>query len=95
MLAAVALLPFGAASAQTVDAAQRIVVLSGALHLVYNLSLQKGYQVADLSVVYPIARGTGPLFSTLGAFLVLGETPTVHGLLGAAAFAVESFGPKT
>ncbi|GKT19037.1 DMT family transporter [Acidovorax sp. SUPP2522] len=62
-----------------------IIALSGVLHLGYSLCLQKGYRVADLSVVYPVARGTGPLFSTLGAFVLLAETPTPHGLLGVGA----------
>ena len=35
------------------------LLLSAAIHLAYSLCLQRGYQVADLSVVYPIARGTG------------------------------------
>jgi len=35
--------------------------------------LQRGYQVADLSVVYLVARGTGPMLSSLGAFLLLGS----------------------
>jgi len=61
------------------------IVLSGALHLAYSLFLQRGYQVADLSVVYPIARGTGPLLSTLGAFLLLDETPSAHGVGGLIA----------
>jgi drug/metabolite transporter (DMT)-like permease len=60
------------------------VLLSGLIHLAYSLCLQRGYQVADLSVVYPVARGTGPMFSTLGAVLILGETPTGAGLLGLA-----------
>ena len=58
------------------------VLLSGVLHLAYSLFLQRGYQVADLSVVYPIARGTGPLLSTLGAFLLLGESPSTYGIFG-------------
>lgn len=58
------------------------VLLSGLIHLAYSLCLQRGYQVADLSVVYPVARGTGPLLSTLGAFLILGETPTGQGVAG-------------
>ena len=58
------------------------VLLSGCIHLVYSLCLQRGYQVADLSVVYPVARGTGPMLSTLGAFLILGEMPSGHGVLG-------------
>lgn len=58
------------------------VLLSGMIHLAYSLCLQRGYQVADLSVVYPVARGTGPMLSTIGAFLILGETPTGMGLAG-------------
>lgn len=58
------------------------VLLSGLIHLAYSLCLQRGYQVADLSVVYPVARGTGPMLSTVGAFLILGETPTGMGLAG-------------
>lgn len=59
-----------------------IVLLSGLIHLAYSLCLQRGYQVADLSVVYPVARGTGPMLSTIGAFLILGEMPSGQGLLG-------------
>jgi len=47
--------------------------------------LQRGYQVADLSVVYPIARGTGPLLSSIGAFILLRETPTAQGIFGLLA----------
>jgi drug/metabolite transporter (DMT)-like permease len=56
---------------------------SGVLQTLYFLTLQRGYKVGDLSVVYPLARGTGPLFSTLGAIFLLGEQPTLLGLLGA------------
>ena len=61
------------------------MLLSGLIHLAYSLCLQRGYQVADLSVVYPVARGTGPMFSSLGAFLLLGETPSLQGILGLTA----------
>ncbi|HEY5817398.1 MAG TPA: DMT family transporter [Mesorhizobium sp.] len=60
------------------------ILLSTLIHLAYSLCLQRGYQVADLSVVYPVARGTGPMLSTMGAFLLLGETPSALGLLGMA-----------
>ena len=58
------------------------LVLSAILHLGYSLCLQRGYQVADLSVVYPIARGSGPLLSSIGAFILLRETPSAQGILG-------------
>ncbi|WP_084584095.1 DMT family transporter [Sphingomonas azotifigens] len=60
------------------------VLLSSLLHLAYSLCLQRGYQVADLSVVYPVARGTGPMLSSIGAILLLGEAPTGRRLLGLA-----------
>lgn len=50
-----------------------VLALTGILHFVYFLVLQKGYETADLSVVYPLARGSGPVFSTLGAWLFLQE----------------------
>ena len=58
------------------------IVLSTVIHLAYSLCLQRGYQLADLSVVYPIARGTGPLLSSIGAFVLLQETPSSQGILG-------------
>jgi uncharacterized membrane protein len=61
------------------------LLLSATIHLAYGLCLQRGYQVADLSVVYPIARGTGPMLSSIGAFMVLRETPTSLGLFGLLA----------
>lgn len=60
------------------------VLLSGLIHLAYSLCLQRGYQVADLSVVYPVARGTGPMLSTIGAILLLGEMPNGRSLGGLA-----------
>jgi drug/metabolite transporter (DMT)-like permease len=58
---------------------------SGFLHLAYFKVLLKGYRVSDLTVVYPVARGTGPLISSLLAVGVMGEALTVHGALGVLA----------
>jgi drug/metabolite transporter (DMT)-like permease len=52
------------------------------LHLAYSLALQAGYRAGDLSLVYPIARGTGPLLSFAGAAWLLGERPGWVALLG-------------
>ena len=71
------------------ELANRAVPAVGAIiHLGYSLCLQRGYQVADLSVVYPIARGTGPLMSSIGAFMLLREAPTSLGVLGLVAVVV-------
>ncbi|QRP48348.1 DMT family transporter [Amycolatopsis sp. FDAARGOS 1241] len=58
-------------------------VVTAVLHVAYGTVLQRGYAVGDLSVVYPLARGTGPLLSVLAAVLFLHERPGVLGLLGA------------
>jgi drug/metabolite transporter (DMT)-like permease len=52
------------------------------LHTGYSLVLQAGYRTSDLSLVYPIARGSGPLLSFVGATMLLGERPTVLAGLG-------------
>jgi drug/metabolite transporter (DMT)-like permease len=55
---------------------------SGLLHVGYFSSLQRGYEHGDLSVVYPLARGSGPVLSVTGAILFLGERPSALGLAG-------------
>lgn len=60
------------------------IVTSAILHYGYSLVLQKGYSVGDLSVVYPLARGTGPLLSSLGAIVLLGERPSWLAAIGIA-----------
>ncbi|MEJ2853674.1 MULTISPECIES: EamA family transporter [unclassified Saccharothrix] len=64
------------------------LVGSGVLHLGYFLLLQRGYATGDLSVVYPLARGTGPLLTVVAAVVVFGERPHLLGLVGAAAVVV-------
>jgi len=59
-----------------------IIVASTAVHVIYSVVLQKGYQKSDFSIVYPLARGTGPLFSVIAAVVVLGEMPKMMGWLG-------------
>ena len=61
-----------------------LILASGVLHLAYAITLSHGYRVADLSVVYPIARGSGPVVSAIAAVIVLGERPSVIGACGIA-----------
>jgi drug/metabolite transporter (DMT)-like permease len=61
-----------------------LAAVSGILQLLYFLSLQRGYRLGDVSVVYPLARGTGPLLSVVFAIVLFGETPGWVGLSGAA-----------
>src|SRR5262249_37636264 len=57
---------------------------SGVLRGAYFTTLQRGYASGDLSVVYPLARGTGPALSVLAAIVILGERPGPVALVGAA-----------
>ena len=59
-----------------------LIVASGAIHVVYFVTLLRGYRLADLSVVYPLARGTGPLLTAMAATLLLGESLSLLGWLG-------------
>jgi drug/metabolite transporter (DMT)-like permease len=56
---------------------------SAAFHTAYFVLLNQGYRVGDLSLVYPLARGTGPLLSSVAAILLLGERPSALALSGA------------
>ena len=67
------------------------VVASGVLHVLYFVVLLRGYRQADLTVVYPLARGTGPLLSSLVALLWLGESISFLGALGIAAVVMGVF----
>jgi drug/metabolite transporter (DMT)-like permease len=64
---------------------------SGGLHAVYFVLLQRGYAVGDLSLVYPLARGTGPLLSTTAAIVVLGERPSLLAVAGGAIIVAAVF----
>lgn len=59
-----------------------MLVATGVVHAVYELLLVKSYESAAFSAVYPVARGTGPLFTTLGAVVLLHEHPAPLVLLG-------------
>ena len=66
-----------------------IVLASALVHLVYFNTLLRGYRLSDLTVVYPVARGSGPLLSSIGAVLILGEH---MGALGVAGVLGVTFG---
>ena len=55
---------------------------SAILHVGYSLILQKGYRSGDLSVVYPLARGSAPLFSSVAAILFLHESLKLTSTIG-------------
>lgn len=60
----------------------QLMATSGALHSLYFYFLGRGYACGELSLVYPLARGTGPLLVVLWAALFLDQRPSSLGLLG-------------
>lgn len=59
-----------------------LLAASAVLHTVYYIVLLRGYRKADLTVVYPLARGSGPLLSSLAAIVLLGEQISALGVTG-------------
>lgn len=60
-----------------------LMFASAALHTAYYMLLDRGYRSGDLSLVYPLARGSGPLITVLCAVLLLQEQPSVLAVGGA------------
>ncbi len=61
-----------------------LALASAFLELIYFIALSTAYQRGELSVVYPIARGTAPLLAVLVGVLLLGErlhAPAVAGVM--------------
>ncbi len=59
-----------------------LVGASAALHTLYFIILLRGYRKADLTVVYPLARGSGPLLSSMAAIALMGEQLSALGGIG-------------
>jgi drug/metabolite transporter (DMT)-like permease len=65
--------------------------VNAALNVAYGIFLLRGYRAGDLSVVYPLARGTGPVLALVGAVLLFGERPTPLAVAGAFAIVAGVF----
>ena len=68
-----------------------VIIGSGVIKTAYSLLLQRGYRTGDFSLIYPLARGTGPLLSTLAAIVFFGERPTPLALAGGLAIVSSVF----
>lgn len=62
-----------------------VIGASALVHVSYFVTLLRGYRAADLTVVYPIARGTAPLISAGCALLLFDETLSLLGIGGVLA----------
>jgi drug/metabolite transporter (DMT)-like permease len=58
------------------------LIASWAVHVVYLVALIKSFENADMSTVYPIARGVAPLLAALAAVTLFGEAITALGAVG-------------
>jgi drug/metabolite transporter (DMT)-like permease len=61
-----------------------LCALSGALEVAYLWLLSTAYRHGELSVVYPIARGSAPLLAVIAGLVLLGERLTSAQLAGVA-----------
>jgi len=62
--------------------AWQLAVLSGVLEAAYFIFLSAAYKRGDLSLVYPIARGTAPVLAVGAGVLILGERLELAGWIG-------------
>ena len=67
------------------------IFASALLHLLYFFLLQRGYAKGDLSLVYPLARGTGPMLSTFAAIVFFAERPGPIAMFGAVLVILSVF----
>ena len=61
---------------------------SALIHVAYFVFLDRGYRTGDLSVVYPLARASGPLLTIVAAVLLIGERPAPLAVAGAVLIGV-------
>lgn len=62
------------------------------IHTAYKLLQAQAYTKGAYTVVYPVVRGTGPLFAVIGAGLIFGEVFTPLQWLGVAVLLSGIFG---
>jgi drug/metabolite transporter (DMT)-like permease len=62
------------------------------IHLTYKILQALAYTKGSYTVVYPVVRGTGPLFAVVGAYVVFGEVFSVVQWLGVAVLLAGIFG---
>lgn len=70
------------------------LLILGALpiHFVYKTGMALAYSRGAFTVVYPVVRGMGPVFTVFGAWVVFGETFTLVQWLGVAVLLAGIFG---
>jgi drug/metabolite transporter (DMT)-like permease len=72
-------------------AALIFIAVAIGLQTLYFATLTAGYRAGDLSLVYPIARASGPLLAMIGAIAIFSERPTPVAIAGALAIVAGAF----
>ena len=67
------------------------VLATSLLHILYFLLLGRSYTTGDLSLVYPIARGIGPMLVPILAVIFFSESVAGLAIIGIAAIVVGIF----
>lgn len=62
------------------------------IHVLYKILQALAYTKGAYTVVYPVVRGTGPLFAVIGAYFLFGETFTLVQWLGVLVLLAGIFG---
>jgi drug/metabolite transporter (DMT)-like permease len=86
VIAMLVVTPFAAGSLSGDRPAIRVLLLggvvSGIIHVIYFVLLLQAYRVGDVSLAYPMARGSGPLIAMIGSLVIFAERPAVIALAG-------------
>lgn len=88
VLGGLVLVPFAIATWDVSAEAVPYAAASAAIHVVYFAMLAFAYSRADLSAIYPLARGSAPVLVLIGAVLVLGESPSWLQAVGVVAVGI-------
>ena len=67
------------------------ILASVAFHMGYKLFLIRAYEAGDLAQTYPLARGSAPLLTTVGAVIVASEFPSGLSLGGILLLSAGTF----
>ena len=65
-----------------------LVLISGVAEAVYGLALAGAYRRGELSVTYPVGRGSAPLMATIAAVVVVGQPASARTIVAASLVAV-------
>jgi drug/metabolite transporter (DMT)-like permease len=89
LCASVLFLPVAVAYWQAVPVLAWLILLGSAIfEALYYTAMAKAYQTGELSTVYPLARGTAPLFIVGWSLLFFQEQLTLGGVAGIALIVI-------